>query len=272
VTGPDDTQATGYEGYRDALRDFVALVDELGAEDWALPTDLPGWTVQDNVSHVIGSESDLLGRPLPDHLPDWDRLPHVRDHLGRFMEVAVDVRRGSSPEQLRAELAEVVGERIRALEQGRAAAAEAAATGYFRDVDRMLAIRPFDVWAHEQDIRRATGRPGNLDSAGARAARRQILAALPMVIGSRVRPEPGTRVVWDVKGPLSFRAGVAMGRSGRAVSDDPGAPGPTVLIRLGWEDFVVLACGRRPPAECTVEVEGDAALAGQVLAAMPITP
>ncbi|HEY5183632.1 MAG TPA: maleylpyruvate isomerase family mycothiol-dependent enzyme [Actinomycetes bacterium] len=272
MTGPDDAQATGYDGYRDALRDFVALIGELRAEDWALPTDLPGWTVQDNVSHVIGLESDLLGRPLPDHLPDWDRLPHVRDHLGRFMEVAVDVRRAATPEQLLAELREVVAERIRALEQGQARAEDAAATGYFRDVDRMLAIRPFDIWAHEQDIRRATARPGNLDSTGARAARRQILAALPMVIGSRVRPEPGTRVVWDVEGPLSLHAGVAMSRSGQAVSDDPEAPGPTVLIRLGWEDFVMLACGRRLPAACTVEVEGDAGLAERVLAAMAITP
>lgn len=33
---------------------FVALLRTLGDEDWAKPTDCPGWTVQDIAAHVLG--------------------------------------------------------------------------------------------------------------------------------------------------------------------------------------------------------------------------
>ena len=38
--------------------------------------------------------------------------------------------------------------------------------------ETLLRNRPLDVWMHEQDVRRAVGRPGGLDTAPARAHRR----------------------------------------------------------------------------------------------------
>jgi uncharacterized protein (TIGR03083 family) len=258
--------------YDRALADFVALARSLEPGDWGRPTDLPGWSVQDNVSHVVGVESDLLGRPAPAHTPDWAALPHVRGDMGRFVEVAVDARRGSAPDAVLAELVEVV-------EQRRAALAAAVgdpvgpAPGFFGTVDRMLGLRPFDIWAHEQDIRRAVGRPGNLDGAGALAARDRLRLALPYVVGQVVGAPPGTVVRWEVAGPLAFSATVTVGDDGRAVDvgDRTGAA-PDVRLEMGWETFVLLGCGRRPPAAVDVVVRGDAELGTQVLAAMPVTP
>jgi hypothetical protein len=55
-------------------------------------TDLPGWTVQDNLSHLIGIERTLQGLPATDHRvakPD-----HVRNAIGEMNEHEVDSRRG----------------------------------------------------------------------------------------------------------------------------------------------------------------------------------
>lgn len=272
AAAPDLTMPDRVARYDRALADFLSLAGELQPADWARPTDLPGWTVQDNVSHIIGIESDLLGRPAPGHTPDWAALPHVRDDMGRFIEVAVDARRHTPPDAVRAELVDVVTAR-------RAALAEAAlepagpAPGFLGSVDRLLALRPFDVWAHEQDVRRAVGRPGNLDGAGALAARDQLLRALPYVVGKGVAPPPGTVVRWDVDGPLAFTATVAVGADGRAAQVPEGEPAaPDVGLAMTWETFVLLGCGRRPAESLDVAVEGDADLARRVLDAMPITP
>ena len=51
----------------DALADVWAsmqrLGDELDEAQWKLPTDCPGWTVQDNLAHILGIESVILGLP-----------------------------------------------------------------------------------------------------------------------------------------------------------------------------------------------------------------
>ena len=47
--------------FEDVWGDIVWLCDGLTDEQWALPTDCPGWTVQDHVAHMIGTERMLLG-------------------------------------------------------------------------------------------------------------------------------------------------------------------------------------------------------------------
>ena len=55
----------------DVWRDITDVCDGLTAAQWATPTDCPGWTVHDNVAHMIGTERMLLGeqpdagRPMP---------------------------------------------------------------------------------------------------------------------------------------------------------------------------------------------------------------
>ncbi len=51
---------------------IAALGAELNEDDWNAPSDLPGWTAKDCLSHMVGSELMLLGEPAPevsvDHL------------------------------------------------------------------------------------------------------------------------------------------------------------------------------------------------------------
>ena len=72
-----------------------------------------------------------------------------------------------------------------------------------------LRTRILDIWTHEQDIRQALGRPGNLDSGGAAVFMDLLFASLPRLVARNAGIEPGNVVIID-----SHRPG---GRSGRGV-------------------------------------------------------
>ena len=53
------------------------LCDHLGEDDWDRPTDLPGWTVKDNLSHLVSYEAAALGRPRAPADLDVSKYPYV---------------------------------------------------------------------------------------------------------------------------------------------------------------------------------------------------
>jgi uncharacterized protein (TIGR03083 family) len=68
------------------------LGDSLTESQWKAPTECPGWDVQDNLAHIVGLESLLLGRPVPDAVaPDH---AHVKNDMGRTNELWVEAFRG----------------------------------------------------------------------------------------------------------------------------------------------------------------------------------
>ena len=89
------------------------LCSSLRPEEWERQTDCPGWSVKDNLSHVIGTESMLLGRPAPEHDPG--EKAWVRNPIGANNEVQVDYRRPWPPEKVLEEFREVAAERMKAL-------------------------------------------------------------------------------------------------------------------------------------------------------------
>jgi len=261
--------ARAIEAYAASLRDFRTLAGAVPDAEWSRPTDLPGWTVQDVMSHVAGVESDLLGRPAMGHTPDFGALPYVQDPFAQYVEVAVDARRSWSPARVRADLVDVIDERVLLLDAGEVEA-NSPAVAFFGSMERLLVMRPFDVWVHEQDVRRATGRPGNLTGAGAQVTAAAIRSMLPYVVGKRVKPGPGTCVRWTVTGELAFVETVLIDGDGRAAlaPDYPGEP--TVTLSASWEAFALIASGRAAAAQPTVT--GDAKLGSQVLDQMTVTP
>ena len=135
--------------------------------------------------------------------------------------------------------------------------------------ERLLSNRPVDVWMHEQDIRRAIGRPGGFDTPAARHTVTIFGNALPMVVGKRVSPPAGTTVQVDVPDAEQSWT-VRMGDDGRAALVDP-VETPTVRISLGTEDFIVLAGGRRGVDATDPEIEGDVELGRAVLDNLAVT-
>jgi uncharacterized protein (TIGR03083 family) len=254
-----------------------SVCDELTSEEWLLPTECPGWTVRDQVAHVASIEHRLLGRPELSHeLPD--NLPYVRNDWGRRMELGVDPRRRLAVDDLLAEFDDVTRERLAYL---RSAPLDPqtlviGVLGREMPLVRMLAVRVFDSWTHEQDVRRAVGRPGNLNGPGAAVSRDYIVQSLPYVVAKKAGAVPGTVMSFDIDGPLTVTTTVAVGDDGRGVLRDMSAPpapaAPTAHLATDWETFARLSAGRIEPLHATVVVDGDRELAERVLTAMAITP
>ena len=60
---------------------IIALGSTLTEQEWKTPTDCPGWTVQDQVAHMLGSESRLLGLPVPDQAGELDDGCRATEHV-----------------------------------------------------------------------------------------------------------------------------------------------------------------------------------------------
>jgi uncharacterized protein (TIGR03083 family) len=243
----------------------------LPAEAWDLATDCPGWTVRDQLSHLIGTEMGLLGRdapPLPDPMPGY-----VRNPVGQMNEAWIEARRGVPGDEVLAEFVDVTSRRLAEL---RGFAPErwdvlGWSPGGEAPYREFMRIRAFDSWVHGQDIRRAVGRPGDRFSRGEENTITRVAMAMPYVVGRKVGPPEGTTVVFEVEGPVSRRVAVRIAGKRAEVLDDP-PPTPDVRITLSSEHFILLGCGREVPDQVLgsgeITFDGDEELGARIIQAM----
>ncbi|GAA2739535.1 maleylpyruvate isomerase family mycothiol-dependent enzyme [Kitasatospora cinereorecta] len=264
------------QSYIDAWTHSVEAITELLApvptDSWNRPTECPGWSVRDVVSHIIGVESELLGDPRPIHSLPGD-LRHVTGEYARYIELPVDKRRCHTPIEVISELEYTVIRRSRALRNARHEPGDLVrwpAGPLSEDVPyvELLRRRAGDVWVLEQDLRRALRTPGNLSAPGALVTRDLLLQGLPDVVARRAGAPAGTTVAFEVTGPVGFLRTVRVDASGRGTVDESVVLGPDARITLDWETFVRLACGRvRPEAVGDrLRFAGDHELSTRVLA------
>jgi uncharacterized protein (TIGR03083 family) len=263
------------DAWTHSIEAISELVSPLAEGEWNRATECPGWSVRDVVSHVIGLECEALGDPRPIHSLPRD-LYHVTDEFSRYMEVQVDVRRCHTGPEMTAELEYTTIRRSRQL-RNETRDPETTVRGLMgseRTLEMSLRMRAFDVWVHEQDIRRALGKPGNLDSPGASVTRDFLLPQLPKVVAKKASAPAGSAVVFDVHGAVEFMRTVRVDAEGIGTIDGSVSLGPAVTLAMDWETFVRLACGRgRPEAVADrVKVDGDRELADAILAALAVTP
>jgi uncharacterized protein (TIGR03083 family) len=246
--------------------DLGSGLDEAG---WKQPTECPGWTVQDNLVHITALERFILGDPLPsDDVPD--DLPHVKNDVGTANERWVESRRSWSGadalEEFRAATAARV-EQLRALDDAGFAADSWTPMGPGTVAD-LLGFRIFDSWVHEQDMRRAVERPGDLDSPAAAHSLGMMVGVLPYIVGKKVGAPDGSTVVLTLTGPLPTTAAVEV-VEGRARPVDAAPVDPTVRLTLASDEFARLACGRWDPSEAlvtgVVAIDGDVQLGGEIV-------
>jgi uncharacterized protein (TIGR03083 family) len=263
---------TGYvEVWWQAIDDFTTLLEQVPAEEWSTPTDLPGWDVHALAAHTAHLEALLAGAEHDQ--VDIGEPTHVRGAMGQFTEQGVVARRDRSPDDLITEIRSSATARHTALLTDPPADPSATAPGLFGMIGwttgRLLRNRPLDVWMHEQDVRRAVGRPGNLDGPAAAHTVDYLAESLGFVVGKRVGAPAGTTVVLEVAGHAPYA--VTVDGDGRA---RPVAEPSEADLRLGMdrETFIVLAGGRREPEPGAVRVEGDADLGRRVLDGFAVTP
>ncbi|HEY5835665.1 maleylpyruvate isomerase family mycothiol-dependent enzyme [Streptomyces sp.] len=263
------------DAWTHSIESINDLVSPLAEGEWNRPTECPYWSVRDVVSHVIGFECELLGDPRPIHSLPSD-LRHITSEAARYTEVPVDIRRHHTAPEMTSELEYTIIRRSRQLrnESREPDAIVRAIGGGEISLEEQLWARVFDVWVHEQDLRRALDRPGNLTSPGAVLARDYVLRALPKLVAHDAAAKPGSAVVFDVHGPLEFMRTVRVSAEGRGTIDSAVSLGPAVTFILDWETFLRLITGRVKPAAVAgdrLKTEGDAALADTILAHIAVT-
>jgi len=273
--GPDVATPTD-EGLVALLDQVWASMADLGRglsePEWKTPTEVPGWSVQDNLVHIAGLEWMLLGRPGPDHTVA-DELPHVKNDVGKRNEVFVDSRRSRSGAEALAEFEDTTADRIAQLrsygpDDFAKESWTPAGPGTVRD---LLPFRIFDSWVHEQDMRRAVRKPGDLDTPPAKLAMGRVFDAMPFVVGKKAGAPDGATVVFDVSGPLArtFAIGVAGGRAN--VIDEVPADAQTRIV-TDTETLARVGCGRVDPAAALgdgrVRLEGDEELGRRIVEGM----
>lgn len=253
-----------------ATSNFSAVVRSI--DDWSVRSTCPGWSIADLISHTIDLEALLAADPRPDHSPDWAALPHIDSDFGRLTEIGVDYRRGRSKDELLTELADA---HARALARIESLPADASIPWLRGDtpIARLLGMRTFDIWMHEQDARVATGKIGNLDGPGAREALHYLSAGLPKVWGKNVGAPMGAVLhVVITKPGMTGEYWVKIGEDGKAALVD--RVDADVTVTMPWLSFVMLAGGRATETDYTkdVVVVGDQELGQAFIRAMSITP
>jgi len=248
-----------------------ALLDGLPDSAWQAPTPLPAWNVQAVVSHIIGTESFLAGISPPEPDVDVKELDHVRNDIGALNECWV--------RHLSGELGASVLERFRSVTQGRREVLAGMSDDEWNALTvtpvgpesygRFMRVRVFDCWMHEQDIRMALQRPSSDAELGGRAPQLsldEIAGTMGFVVGKRGKAPDGSRVLFELTGPLAREIRVSV--DGRAqVVDDFGGQEPTATIRLDGLQFTRLAGGRPmcPARSQDVELGGDKDVAAQIV-------
>ncbi|MGI8750724.1 MAG: maleylpyruvate isomerase family mycothiol-dependent enzyme [Acidimicrobiales bacterium] len=277
----------------DQLRQTWASVTDvcstLTPAEWRAPTDCPGWDVRAQVAHLIGTESMLAGRPTPPF--DGPYGDHVHNEIAKFNEAGIASFAEVSDADLLAAFMAISAERLAALSSLDQEAWEVVGPTPIGAAPyrRFMEIRVFDSWAHEQDIRFATNRPGHQSGPAVERSVDEVIGALGFVVGKRARAPEGSQVRFSLAG-LPSTAGspadpaaipgppkdVDVVVDGRARVVPSGSSGtPTVTVHTDPVTLVRLGCGRITGAACladgTVTLSGDTDLGQQVVGNLTFT-
>lgn len=240
----------------DVLLQTLSVARDLSESDADLPTDCPGWTVRDVLAHMVGLEQVLQGAPQPAvDLPDLD---HVVNDFDRYMEQQVHIRRRLPLAAIADELAGLRSRRTPTL-RSLAQQDDPVVPSPFREqpMSKAMPIRVFDLWAHEQDIRRAVGLPPRVDCAAAEISMERSLLGWTHAI-PELLDRPAT-VVIDVDGRPDLSTEIEV---------DGG--GDEVVIRGDLATLTAVFCGRgEQPAGV---LEGDDALVAALDGRLGLTP
>jgi uncharacterized protein (TIGR03083 family) len=256
--------------------DIADLCADLSEAQWERATDCPGWTVQDNVAHMIGTERMLLGEQ-PD-VPPVDAGAHIRNDIGKANEQWISGYRARPGKEVLDEFRAITQRRLDLLramsdDDWNREGFTPEGPGPYR---QFMAIRVFDCWYHDQDIREAIDRPGFLEGPVADLSLGRIPPkGLPFVVGKKAGAPPGTTVVFDVSGTTPMLSTVHVPPEGRAVLLDAPPPSPSVTLGMDRRTFARLAGGRwtgdQARREGVVRVDGDQDLGNRIVDNMAFT-
>jgi uncharacterized protein (TIGR03083 family) len=249
-TVPEVPRISPDEAFSRAADAFYGLLCALGEQDWRLHV-LRDLDVQGLAGHLTGVEEDVQ-RAL-----SGDAAVEHQDHV-TSTQPAADRQAGRTVAATRADWRRAAG---RTLELVRDAdmAAEVTVWGIPLPLGALLVARAFELWTHENDIRRVAGLPASVPD----------VSTLRLMTELATSMLPFGAMLTGLPGPISLRlvlTGPGGGTWDVAIGGD--APEPAAIgIVTDVVDFCRLAANRLNPADLDMYVTGDRGGAAGVLAA-----
>ncbi len=267
------------EDLRSAYGEVLELCSQLRAEQFLLPTECPGWDVKDQIAHLYGTEAQMLGREVPP-LREGVLRPEVRGSIAEKNAAWVESMRPHEASVVVEAFRDVVGERLAQL--GEMSEAEFEKVGWTPKGEApyatFLAVRIFDIWMHNQDIREATDHLGDLETRSADRAFDEVRAALGYVVGKLMGAPEGTVVRIELSGGPARAATTeisVIGGRAQLTTDRP-SERPTVVLRCDFRTFMRCIGGRWSPLVTldggAITLNGDAALGRGFVSVMDYVP
>lgn len=239
---------------RIVFESFGAVVDRLTPTDWDIRSLCPAWSVQGVVVHVTMIEAALVGWRPGDENP-FLTMAAIGTELGAM-----------HTEDLTARYHDVVAQRLADLEtmtDEEFAAPSLTPVGQ-GTYGRFMAIREFDMWVHERDIRVPLGLPGDDGGPAAEMALDEVAGSIGFIVGKKIGVPDGLGIAFDLTGPVARRLLVKV--DGRAARVDA-LEAPDATLTADSLTFMLLACGRIDPeaavADGRVTWTGDDELGGR---------
>lgn len=247
---------------------LIDLADSLDPAEFDRPSCLAGWTVKDQLSHVLATELMLLGEETPVvGRTDW---PHVRNDIGRVNETWVESMRADSPDSIIERLRDATARRLdalRAMTQAEFDESSWTPAGPNQTYGRFMRIRHYDSYMHETDIRDAVGAPLREDVATIEFCLSEPAGALGYIVAKRAGVPQGSVVDIELVGAAAHHWWIDVADRARVSETDDGR-GSDAGISLDASMFLRLTGGRisgRTWRSRTVELRGDEGLAGQLV-------
>lgn len=239
--------ATETEVYRERTTALAAVLD--GVADWSATAAPYAWTVHGLLGHLVAVEryfAAALGVPGYDH-PTADTADHIA-----FTQATVDDELRRAPAETLSTWKGIVADCLAALDAGLVdLEARIEFHGFPMGAGTLLVVRGFELWTHDDDIRRAGGRPTSAPPADVvRAMSQRSVESLP-ALTPVTNATNAVRVVLtgDGGGVWDLRLG------------DPGAPvGDELVVIADAVDYCRLVARRLDPADLDADVAGDPAV------------
>lgn len=269
---PKDRTVAALDEVWSSITDLLVDLDDA---QWSLASPLPGWDVQDNVAHIVGTEAMLLGIENPDIEIDPGELPHVQNDIGVFNEIWVQHLRAKQPNEVLSLFEEYTGARLAALaemsrDEWNAESFTPAGTDTY---GRFMQIRVFDCWLHEQDIRDAVAVPGHENGLAVEVTLDEMETALGFVVGKRAGASEGQSVTFELTDGGRVVRTIHVSVDGRARVVESLEHPATAALRLPIGVMTRLCAGRidSAAARSQIEVTGDVGFGHRVVASLGYT-
>ena len=248
---PDVVAISPAEAFSRAADALYGSLCMLSDADWRHPA-LRGLDVQCLVGHLIGVEYDVH-RAL-----SGDPVVAAADHVESTQPAAAG-QAGRRAAQTCADWHRATGHTLALVRSTGDLDAEVAVHGLRLPLGALLIVRAFELWTHENDIRRVAGLPASVPDA----------PTLRLMTDLAARLLPHAASLTGLDEPTSLRL-VLTGPGGGAwdvmIGEDPPGAVP-IRIVADAAGFCRLAANRVTPAELDVHVTGDPGRAARVLAA-----